>query len=156
MIIYFFNPTGIIIAAVIIVLVMAAGLMEIVTVLSVIVYIILEILLTIFKYEYIDLPSYKYATLVVRIIVWGISINRFFAQIVKYYNENSLGGLIVGGLVMLFGVYAWLLILSIYYEIELKYLESKSYNGIIDVALSLIIPIIVRITMVNAVHSLLF
>ncbi len=156
MIIYFFNPTGIIIAAVIIILVMAAGLMEIITVLSVIVYIILEILLTIFKYEYINLPSYKYATLVIRIIVWGISINRFFAQIVKYYNENSLGGLIVGGLVMLFGVYAWLLILSIYYEIELKYLESKSYNGIIDVSLSLIIPIIVGITMVNAVHSLLF
>lgn len=156
MIMIFFNPTVLIITAVIIMLVVLAGLMEIITVLSVIVYIVLEIVFTYSKYEYISLPTYKYITLISRIIIWGISINRFFSQIVKYYNENSLWGLIIGGIAICFGLYAWLLILSIYYEIESKYLESQSYNAVMDISLSLIIPIITGYTMVHVIHSILF
>ena len=156
MIMIFLNPTVLIITAVIIMLVVLAGLMEIITVLSVIVYIVLEIVSTYSKYEYISLPTYKYVTLISRIIIWGISINRFFSQIVKYYNENSLWGLIIGGIVICFGLYAWLLILSIYYEIESKYLESQSYNAVMDISLSLIIPIITGYTMVHVIHSILF
>ena len=156
MFIYFFNPTVLIISIIIIILVMMAGLMEIITILSVIAYIILEIAFTLTKYEYVTLPSYKYFTLIARIIIWGISINRFFAQIVKYYNEHSLGGLIIGGFITFFGICAWLLILSIYHEIESKYLESQSYNEVIDISLSLIIPIITGVIMVNIVHSILY
>lgn len=156
MFIIFFNPTVIIITAIIIILVMVAGLMEIITVLSIIAYIILEIIFTLNKYEYVILPSYKYTTLIIRIITWGISILIFFSQIVEYYHKNSIGGLLIGGVLALLGIYAWLFILSFYYEIESKYLKSKSYNAIIDILLSLIIPIIIGILMVNIVNSLLF
>lgn len=56
--------------------------MEVIAVLSVIIFIVLEIILTLGDDdEYVYLPSYKYVKyviLVARIIIWGISINRFF------------------------------------------------------------------------------
>lgn len=155
MFIIFFNPTAIIIAAIIIILVMLAGVMEIIVFLSVIAYIILEIMFTLSTYEYVILPSYKYSTLIIRIVTWSISILIFFSQIVEYYHQNSIGGLLIGALIALFGIYAWLFIICLYYKIESKYLESKSYNAIVDILLSLIIPIIVGMLMVGTVHSLL-